>query len=145
MSLPSLKIQVGTGSTCFTLRKNSLSHVYPPSCCLCLGLLDAQPYLSLGVGGGVVRTQLHRLGEQQALRTLPQTPLIPSTCALIGHKKASLPNINARLALSLPAIVGLSGSPQFGPPARDAFVAAQPRHLHRSEPAIPATPFNSEF
>ena len=33
-------------------------------CCLCPGLLNARPYLPLGVGGEVVWNQLHKLREQ---------------------------------------------------------------------------------
>lgn len=38
-----------------------------------------------------------------------------------------------------PAILGLLGGPQLGPPARDALAACSPWHLHRGGPAILAT------
>jgi hypothetical protein len=39
----------------------------------------------------------------------------------------------------VPAILGLSGSPQLVAPAGDAFAAAGPQRLHRGGPTIPAT------
>ena len=41
--------------------------------------------------------------------------------------------------MSAPAILGLSGSPQLGPPAGDAFRAACPQCLHRGGLASPVT------
>ena len=43
------------------------------------------------------------------------------------------------LALSVSAILGLSGSPQLGPPAENGFAAARPWHLCIEGLAFPPT------
>ena len=64
-------------------------------CCLCLGQLSAWPYLLLGFGGELVQSMTDsgsRWETVQLVWTLLPAPLIPSTCVLIGPKKASLLN-----------------------------------------------------
>jgi hypothetical protein len=77
---------------------------YSGSCCLSSGLSTAQPYLLSRLGGWSgteSRTQTLGAGEKccsKLIWTLLQAPLIPSTHAPIGPKKASLLNSSSWLA-----------------------------------------------
>ena len=103
--------------------------LFPPLYCLCPGQLSSNSTLSVLGGCRLVSTestiQTPGAGEKcctKLLWALLQAPLIPF---LIGPKKASLLNSSSDwLALFAPAILGLSDSPQLGPPAGDASAAA---------------------
>jgi hypothetical protein len=108
-------------------------------------LLAPWPCLPSLVAGKVVQSQRQRLwvgtGEKRHSKliwALLQAPSIPSTHApLVPRKHPFKTAVPDWLALSAPASLGFSGSPQLGPPAGDA--SSCPERLHRVGPTVLAT------
>lgn len=107
-------------------------------CCLCPGLLDAPPYLPLGVGGEVVQSQTHRLWEQ--VRKAAASSSQHSCCKLLLYPlpmaHCSEENIFSKQQFKIACHClhqqpSVSHSPQLG--------LCGPWCVHRGGPAIPAT------
>jgi hypothetical protein len=99
-------------------------------CCQWSGLLATQPDLPLGVGYELAQSQQHRLQEQVRNTAASSLSTAVSSFSSLymcptGPKKTSI--LDSSSQLSAPAVLGLSGSYQSGPPAGNAGLSDSPQ------------------